>query len=138
MDELQAATEDDLSNVEEVGPVIAASVHDFIHSKRGDKAIQKLKTAGVDMTAPKKARTATESGPLAGKTLVVTGTLSKYTREEIEALIVQYGGRAANSISKKTDYLIAGDKAGSKLEKATKLGVPILSESEFDQLIGND
>src|SRR3954471_11017763 len=137
MDELQAASADDLSNVEEVGPVIAASVHDFIHSKRGETAIQKLKTAGVDMTAPKKARTAAESGPLAGKTLVVTGTLGKYTREEIEALIAQFGGRAGSSISKKTDYLIAGEKAGSKLEKATKLGVPIISEAEFDQLIDN-
>ena len=87
MDELLAATEEDLSNVEEVGPVIAASVHDFVHSKRGEKAIQKLKGAGLDMTAPKKARvSAADSGPLGGKTLVVTGTLSKYTREEIEAL----------------------------------------------------
>ncbi len=138
MDELLAATEEDLSNVEEVGPVIAASVHDFVHSKRGEKAIQKLKDAGVDMTAPKKARvSAVDSGPLGGKTLVVTGTLSKYTREEIEALITQHGGRAASSISKKTDYLIAGDKAGSKLEKANKLGVTVISEADFDRLIGN-
>src|SRR4051794_15020363 len=137
MDEIIAASEEDLSNVEEVGPVIAKSVYDFLHSEHGERAIQKLKTAGVDMTAPKTARTAAKSGPLAGKTLVVTGTLGKYTREEIEALIAQYGGRAGSSISKKTDYLIAGEKAGSKLEKATTLGVPIISEAEFDQLIDN-
>ena len=88
------------------------------------------------MTAPKKTpATAATAGPLSGKTLVVTGTLEKYTREEIEALIEQHGGRAANSISKKTDYLIAGEKAGTKLDKARKLGARIISEAEFDDLI---
>jgi DNA ligase (NAD+) len=135
MDELQSASDEDLSNVEEVGPVIAESVHEFLHSKRGEQAVQKLREAGLDMTAPKKAAIAVE-GPLAGKTLVVTGKLAKYKREEIEALIVQHGGRAGSSVSKKTDYLIAGEKAGSKLEKAKSLGVQVISEAEFDRLIG--
>jgi DNA ligase (NAD+) len=70
---------------------------------------------------------------LAGKTLVVTGSLSKYSRDEIERLIERLGGRASSSISKKTDFLVAGEAAGSKLEKAKSLGVPILTEDEFVQ-----
>ena len=102
----------------------------------GQRAIQRLRAAEVDMTAPKRAAvSAATAGPLSGKTLVVTGTLEKYSREQIEALIEQHGGRATNSVSKSTDYLVAGEKAGSKLAKAEKLGVPILSESEFDKLI---
>lgn len=135
MEELQAASEEDLSNVLEVGPVIAASVYRFLHNDQGEQAVKKLRDAGLDMTSPKKPGSATADGSLAGKTLVVTGTLSKYTREQIEELIVQHGGRAASSVSKKTDYLIAGEKAGTKLEKAEKLGVKVLTEAEFDQLI---
>jgi DNA ligase (NAD+) len=134
MDELLAASEEGLSNVEEVGPVIAESVHSFLHSERGQRAVQKLKDADLDMTAPKKSAPA-GGGILAGKTIVVTGTLAGYKREEIEALIVNHGGRAGSSISKKTDYLVAGENAGTKLDKARKLGVPVLSEAEFEQLI---
>jgi DNA ligase (NAD+) len=90
------------------------------------------------MTAPKKAPTsAATAGPLSGKTIVVTGTLEKYKREDIEALIEQYGGRATSSVSKSTDFLVAGEKAGSKLDKANKLGVRVISEAEFDKLIGS-
>jgi DNA ligase (NAD+) len=81
-------------------------------------------------------RSKTTAGALSGKTLVVTGTLDKYTREEIESLIEQHGGRAASSVSKSTDYLIAGEKAGTKLAKARKFGVAIITESQFDELIG--
>ena len=73
----------------------------------------------------------------AGKTLVVTGTMQKYNREEIESLIVQHGGHAASSVSKKTDFLVAGEKAGSKLDKANALGVCVISEAEFDELIAS-
>jgi DNA ligase (NAD+) len=73
---------------------------------------------------------------LAGKTLVVTGTLERYERKEIEDLIKSLGGKAAGSVSKKTDYLVAGAEAGSKLAKAKELGVPVLTEDEFDKLIG--
>ena len=85
------------------------------------------------MTAPKRERP--PEGPLTGKTVVVTGTLEKYTREEIEGLIEAHGGKAGKSVSKKTAYLVAGAEAGSKLEKAQTLGVPVLTESEFETLI---
>jgi DNA ligase (NAD+) len=138
MDELLTASEEDLANVEDVGTVIAESVHRFLHSDHGAQAIRRLREAGVDMTAPKKAPTsAATAGPLSGKTIVVTGTLEKYKREDIEALIEQYGGRATSSVSKSTDFLVAGEKAGSKLDKANKLGVRVISEAEFDKLIGS-
>jgi DNA ligase (NAD+) len=136
MDDVLAATKEDLSNVEDVGQVIAESVHNFLHSKHGERAVQKLQKAGVKMTSPKRApASAATAGPLSGKTLVVTGTLEKYKREEIESLIEQHGGRAASSVSKKTDYLIAGEKAGSKLDKARQLGVAVITEDEFDKLL---
>jgi DNA ligase (NAD+) len=136
MDELLAASVEDLSNVEDVGEVIAESVYNFLHSKHGERAVRRLREAGVDMTAPKRAPvTAATAGPLSGKTLVVTGTLEKYSREEIESLIEQHGGRAASSVSKKTDYLVAGEKAGSKLDKARQLGVQVITEGEFEQLL---
>ena len=72
---------------------------------------------------------------MAGKTFVVTGTLEKYGREEIQELITQHGGRAASSVSKNTDYVVAGEEAGSKLEKARELGIPILTEQQFDELL---
>ncbi|HEX4412421.1 MAG TPA: NAD-dependent DNA ligase LigA, partial [Lacipirellulaceae bacterium] len=134
MTDLLAASEEDLSNVEEVGPVIAKSVHDFLHTDRGQRAVEKLKNAGLDMTAPKKSAPA-GGGTLAGLTIVATGTLASYKREEIEELIIKNGGRAGNSISKKTDYLVAGENAGTKLDKAKKLGVRIISETEFERLI---
>jgi DNA ligase (NAD+) len=138
MDELLAASEEDLASTEDVGQVIAESVHGFLHSEHGQRSIRRLREAGVDMTAPKKAAaTAATAGPLSGKTLVVTGTLEKYSREQIEALIEQYGGRAASSVSKSTDFLVAGEKAGSKLEKARALGVTVISETEFDELLGH-
>jgi DNA ligase (NAD+) len=137
MDELLASGEEDLSNVEEVGPVIAESVHSFLHSERGERAVKKLKAADLDMTAPKKSPPA-GGGPLDGLTIVVTGTLAKYKRDEIEALIEENGGRAGSSISKKTDYLVAGDNAGTKLEKAKKLGVRVISEAEFERLVSGE
>jgi DNA ligase (NAD+) len=136
MDALLEASEEELADVEDVGPVIANSVHRFLHGEHGKRAVRRLCEAGVDMTAPKKlVATAATAGPLSGKTLVVTGTLEKYTRQEIEELIEQHGGRAASSVSKSTDYLVAGEKAGSKLDKARKLNVRVISESEFEQLI---
>jgi DNA ligase (NAD+) len=133
---LQAATEEELGEVNEIGPIIAKSVYEFLHSEAGQQTIDDLAALGIDMTAPLAARKEAASGPLAGKTLVVTGTLPTYGREEIEALIAELGGRAASSVSKKTDYVVAGEKAGSKLDKAQKLGVQILTEAEFNALIG--
>ena len=92
-----------------------------------------LSAVGVELNATETA--ATDGSQLEGKTCVVTGILTEYTRDEIHALITQHGGRAASSVSAKTDFLIAGEKAGSKLEKAKKLGVPVLSESDFSGLL---
>jgi DNA ligase (NAD+) len=119
-----------------IGPEIAKSLHTFLHSAEGQRVIAELKDAGVKLDVEKRAAAGAAGAALAGKTLVVTGTLTKYSREQIESLIREHGGHAASSVSKATDYLVAGEKAGSKLEKAKKLGVPVLSEAEFDTLIG--
>lgn len=134
IDALMKASKEELAAVNEIGPTIAASVYEFLHHDYGQKTIEALRDVGVSMEALTSAPQAAE-GPLTGKTLVVTGTLTKYTREEIEELIARHGGHAASSVSKKTDYLVAGEKAGSKLAKAQQLGVPVLSEDDFEQLI---
>ncbi|MCR9119470.1 MAG: NAD-dependent DNA ligase LigA [bacterium] len=129
---LQAASIEAITDIEGVGPKIAESVHKFLHSEIGRDTIDDLQRSGVDMTAPKKERA---GDSLQGKTIVVTGTLEKYTRDEIKNLIKQHGGKAGSSVSSKTDYLVAGEKAGSKLKKAEELGVKVLTEEEFGQLI---
>jgi DNA ligase (NAD+) len=119
-----------------IGTEIANSLHLFLHSQEGKRVIDELRCAGVKLDIEKAAAAGAAGNALAGKTLVVTGTLAKYNREEIEALIVQHGGRASSSVSKKTDYLVAGETAGSKLAKAEQLGVHVIDEAEFDRLIG--
>ena len=99
------------------------------------RTIDDLAKVGVAMKPTRATPKSGAAGTLAGKTLVVTGTLEKYTRDEIEELITRHGGRAASSVSKNTDYVVAGEKAGSKLDKAKQLGVKILTEAEFDKLI---
>jgi DNA ligase (NAD+) len=133
MENLRAADLAALAEVNEIGPVIAQSVYDYLHSDEGTQAVDELGAAGVRMEAPPAAGVAQH---LAGKTLVVTGALARYGRDEIEALIVKHGGRAASSVSKHTDYVVAGEKAGSKLDKARQLGIPIISEAEFEAMIG--
>lgn len=136
MERLMSADLETIGSTNEIGPIIARSVFDFFHSDEGLELIQQLRLAGVFLDAT--AEDAVDnSGVFAGKTVVVTGSLSKYSRDEIERLIEQKGGRAASSISKKTDFLIAGEAAGSKLEKAQGLGIPVLSEAEFDALISS-
>ncbi|MBN2584582.1 MAG: NAD-dependent DNA ligase LigA [Planctomycetes bacterium] len=131
-----AAESERLETVHEIGPVVARSIHDFFAGDAGRKLVQDLRAAGVRMEA--EARTDRGNLPLGGKTLVVTGTLERFSRSEIESLIKSLGGRAAGSVSKKTDFLVAGENAGSKLDKAQKLGVQVLSEREFLRLIGQD
>jgi DNA ligase (NAD+) len=135
MEALMAASEEELAEVNEVGEIIAKSVYQYLHSDYGSTTIRELTELGLNMTSPRKAKAAAADGKLAGRTLVVTGTLNKYSREEIEALITRYGGRVTSSVSKNTDYVVAGEKAGSKLEKAQSLGVPVLSEDEFEKLL---
>jgi DNA ligase (NAD+) len=135
IEELRQADVEQLSEINEIGQIIAESVFSFLHGEFGSAVIDDLATLGVDMTS--KRSKAASVGRLAGKTLVVTGTLEKYGREEIERMIAEHGGRAASSVSKHTDYLVAGAKAGSKLKKAQELGVPVLDESQFEQLLNN-
>jgi DNA ligase (NAD+) len=130
LDALAAADEEKLEAVEEIGPVIAKSVHGFFASAAGRSAIAALKDVGID-PSPETAPPGKDVGPLGGQTVVVTGTLEHYSREEIEALIAKLGGRAAGSVSKKTSFVVAGADAGSKLDKAKKLGVVVISEAEF-------
>jgi DNA ligase (NAD+) len=134
MDKLREATVDELSQINEIGPVIAASVHAFLNNSHARRTIDALAELGVSMRAARVKRQTVEG--IAGKTFVVTGTLTKYGREDIEELIERLGGRAASSVSKKTDFVVAGENPGSKLAKARELGIKVLSEKEFDELAG--
>jgi DNA ligase (NAD+) len=134
IDALVSADIEAVGQIDEIGPTIAQSVISFVRSDEGTELIRQLRENGVSL------KTSTDdavdsSGVFANKTIVVTGSLRKYSRDEIEKLIVQKGGRASSSVSKKTDFLIAGEDAGSKLEKARSLGVPVLSEDDFDSLL---
>jgi len=133
IDALTAASEEELAAVPDIGPVIAASVHEWFSSDYGKQTVAGLRNAGVRLDVPDSERIT--EGPLTGQTLVVTGSLERFTRQEAEAAIVRAGGRASGSVSKKTDYVVAGAEAGSKLDKATKLGVPVIDEATFEKLL---
>jgi DNA ligase (NAD+) len=129
LDAIAKATVEELAEVHEIGDVIAQSVHDFFHNEAGKAAIAALEGVGIN---PKMEIMASRSElPLAGQTIVITGTLEKFDRSEIEEMIQKLGGKSAGSVSKKTSFVVAGENAGSKLEKAKELGVAVLSESEF-------
>ena len=131
---LAKATEVEIANVLREETRIAESVYQFFHERGGDNLLQDLKAVGVNMTQPRR-RLARRSAALEGKTVVITGTLEKYSRKGIEDLITRLGGKASSSVSKKTDYVVAGENAGSKLAKAQQLGVAVLDEGEFEHLI---
>jgi DNA ligase (NAD+) len=144
LDALSAAGTQDLANVHEIGDVIAQSVHDYF-SQHGKQIVRQLQAAGINpkmkvVSTPKGGGTLFDEPsaehPLAGQTIVVTGTLEKFGRQEIEEMILKLGGRASGSVSKKTSFVVAGENAGSKLDKAKELGVTVLSEAEFLKKIG--
>lgn len=135
LDAIAKASPEMLSEVHEIGPAIAESVHHFFSSPEGKKTVNDLKVVGVDPQMEVVKPEAAADLPLSGKTIVVTGTLKKYKRDEIKQLIERHGGRASGSVSKKTDYVLAGEEAGSKLDKAQELGVTVITEEEFDKLI---
>ena len=137
VDAIAAADEAELAEVEEIGPVIAASVRQFFASAQAREIIRSLKAAGVKMTGERPTRAAAPL-PLAGKTIVVTGTLANYTRGEIEETIKKHGGRAASSVSRKTDFVLVGEDPGSKADKARALGVSVIGEQEFRRMIGEE
>ena len=132
LEELAAAKEEQLFQVGEVGPKVAASIAEFFSEPANRQVIRKLEKAGVRPTAEKREM---KSQKFAGKSFVFTGSLANRSREEAGQLVMQHGGKVSGSVSKKTDYVVVGADPGSKYDKAKELGVPILTEAEFDKLI---
>lgn len=136
IDPLMEASTEKLSSIHGVGPVMAEDIHAYFQNESSRRLIHDMRELGVVLTEVQRQRVANAVGDLTGKTVVVTGTLQKYGRDEIEGLIRSRGGKPSGSISKNTSYLVAGEKAGSKLDKAKALGVVVLTEAEFDSLLG--
>ena len=132
MEALQEASVEALCEVPEVGEVVAREVRNFFETEENRALIASLRAHGLTLNETRAAAGGPQ--PLAGKTVVVTGVLKRYSRETIEDRIKQWGGRASSSVSKKTDFVLAGENPGSKLAKARELGVPVLTEDEFDAL----
>lgn len=130
---LAGASEEDLTATYEIGPEVARSVKAFFEQEENRRVIEKLRASGVQFGVVEQRE---EAAPLEGKRFVFTGALERFTREQAEALVEQLGGRATSSVSTKTDYVVAGRDAGSKLEKARALGVKVLSEEQFEVLVG--
>jgi DNA ligase (NAD+) len=132
MDALMNASQEELEEVNEVGPRIAESIREFFEEPKNRELVKRLREAGLTFAGKKRER----GTKLAGKTFVLTGTLTRYTRDEAKKMIEDAGGRVSGSVSKKTDYVVAGSDAGSKLDKAKELGVPVIEEKEMEQLLG--
>jgi DNA ligase (NAD+) len=126
------ASQEELTQVPEIGPKIASSIRDFFSEGANRELIRKLVQAGVN---PTEAKRKTKSDKLAGKIFVFTGTLERRSREDAGELVKEHGGKVGSSVSKKTDYVVVGADPGSKRDKAKELGVPILTESEFEKLL---
>ncbi|MBR7081455.1 MAG: NAD-dependent DNA ligase LigA [Oscillospiraceae bacterium] len=131
LDALMAASPLELVQIDDIGVVTAEKITEWFGNEQSRRFIEKLRQAGVNM----KSLSEKIEDRFAGKTFVLTGALSKYTRAEASALIEKYGGKTSSSVSKKTDYVLAGEDAGSKLQKATELGVAVISEDEFEEMI---
>ena len=132
MEGIAAAALEELEAVHEIGPIVARSLVDFLGNEANLQVIEKLKAGGVEFPVAERQARATE---FEGLTFVFTGALATMTRDEGQGLVEGLGGRAASSVSKKTDYVVAGEGAGSKLEKAKKLGVKVISEDEFREML---
>jgi DNA ligase (NAD+) len=131
IDALMDASEEELQKVEEVGPRIAKSIVEFFNEPKNHELVEELRTAGLTLKGKKKER----GTKLAGKTFVLTGTLAHYSRDEAKKMIEDAGGKVTGSVSKKTDYVVAGTDAGSKLDKAKELGVEVLGENGMERLL---
>lgn len=132
IDSLLNATVDDIENIDGFGKIMAESVAEFFSLKESRDMIQKFKEIGINMVSAAEENT---DNRFSGKTFVLTGTLTKYTRNEAGEIIEKMGGKVSSSVSKKTDYVLAGENAGSKLDKANALSVKVISEEEFENLI---
>ena len=131
IENLAEASVDELSNVEEIGPIVANSIKEFFNQEQTQDLIARLKKAGVNT---EKIQEENEDNRFEGKIFVLTGSLEKYSREEASQIIEKFGGRTSNSVSKKTNYVLAGEEAGSKLAKAESLGVQVITEKEFEEM----
>ncbi len=132
IDNLMVAELEDLSAINDIGPIVASSIREFFQQEQTKDLIEKLKKAGVNIQAKEEENS---DNRFEGKTFVLTGTLEKYTRGEASNLIEKFGGKTSGTVSKKTSYVLAGEEAGSKLTKAQNLGVTILSEAEFEEML---
>lgn len=132
LDNLMNASLEDLSNQNDVGEITAKSIYEFFRQEQTIDLINKLKLAGVNTTSLEEENT---DNRFENKTFVLTGTLSKYTRDEAGSIIEKFGGKTSGSVSKKTSYVLAGEDAGSKLTKAQNLGVEVITEDQFEEMI---
>jgi len=137
IDALIAADPETIAQIDEIGPFTAASIHRFVHSDAGQRSFEQLREAGVDLTEPKPTPIVnTSDSALAGKTVVITGSFEAFDRNELKARVEAMGGKVTGSVSKKTDVLLAGEKAGSKLDKARSLGVAVWDEPTLMDMLG--
>jgi DNA ligase (NAD+) len=137
MDALLAATPEEIERAEGIGPVLAEQIYEELSEERTRQLVERLRKAGLRMELDPSERRR-QGGPLDGKTLVLTGTLPNLSREQATRLIRLAGGKVVNSVSKKTDYLIAGDSPGTKLAKAEELGTEVIDEDALQKLVGED
>lgn len=136
LEALMEASAERLQSVDQIGPVAGLSVHDYFHDPGTRTLITKLLNAGVRPESPHPKPGAKATGPLAGKTVVVTGSLEAFTRAQAHEAIADAGGRVSESVSRKTDYVVAGKDPGSKLDKVRALDVPVLNEEQFTEILG--
>jgi DNA ligase (NAD+) len=135
LDAVASASEEEIGEVRGIGPIIAHGVVEYFRDPAARRLIEKLRSAGVNLKEPTKVA---QGGALAGKTVVITGTLPSLSRTKATEVVEQAGGRVTSSVSKATSFLVAGEEAGSKLEKARSLGVEIIDEPELLRRIGGD
>ena len=133
MDNLMKASVEDLSNIKDIGPITAEGIVDYFNDENNINMIEKLKLFGLNMNYID--NSIVSDSPFKDKTVVLTGTLTIYTRKEATELLENLGAHCAGSVSKNTDYVIYGESAGSKLSKANKLGVKTISEEEFRNML---
>jgi len=138
LDRLMAAPAEEIETIPGIGPKLAANLREWFSHEPNRRVVEKLRQAGVRMeSAAAEAGTGAGSQVLAGQVWVITGTLPSLSREAATALIKAHGGKVTGSVSSKTDYLLAGEKAGSKLDKARRLGVSVVDEARLQQLIAS-
>ena len=132
IDELQDASLESLISIDDMGEIMAESVYEFFAQDQTKDLINKLKEAGINMKSKEDANTDLRFD---GKIFVLTGSLEKYSRKEAEEIIEKLGGKTSSSVSKKTSYVLSGEDSGSKLVKAQSLGIPVINEQQFDDMI---